>query len=46
MNENRGGGMTDEEARAFNGYFITGFVGFTAVAVIAHFLAYSWRPWL
>lgn len=46
MIENRGGGMTEEEARGFHGYFITGFIGFTAVAVIAHFLAYSWRPWL
>lgn len=39
-------GMTEEEARAFHGYFVMGFIGFTAVAIVAHFLAWSWRPWL
>jgi len=39
-------GLNDDEARAFHGYFITGFLGFTAVAAVAHFLAWQWRPWL
>jgi len=39
-------GLSDDEARAFHGYFITGFLGFTAVAAVAHFLAWMWRPWL
>lgn len=40
------GGMTDEEARAFHGYFIAGASAFFLVAVGAHLLAWSWRPWL
>ena len=42
----RHSGLNDDEARAFHGYFITGFLGFTAVAAVAHFLAWQWRPWL
>jgi len=40
------GGLTDEEARAFHRYFILGFISFTGVAIVAHFLAWQWRPWL
>ena len=39
-------GLTDQEAREFHGIFVTSFVGFTAIAVVAHFLVWSWRPWL
>lgn len=39
-------GLTDEEAREFHGFFITSFIAFTVIAVIAHFLVWSWRPWL
>ena len=45
MPENNGT-MTDEEARAFHGYFLLGFIGFTGVAIVAHFLTWQWRPWL
>lgn len=45
MAENNGG-LTDEEARAFHSYFLLGFIGFTGVAIVAHFLAWQWRPWL
>lgn len=38
--------LTEAEARAFNGYFLTGTVGFIAVAIAAHLLAWAWRPWL
>ncbi len=38
-------GMNEEEARAFHGYVVTGTTVFTIVAVIAHFLVWSWRPW-
>jgi light-harvesting complex 1 beta chain len=38
-------GLTDEEAREFHGFFITSFIAFTVIAVIAHFLVWSWRPW-
>lgn len=43
--ENRGG-MTEEEARSFHSYFITGTVGYVLVAVVAHVAAWFWRPWL
>lgn len=39
-------GLTDDEAREFHGFFITSFIAFTVIAVIAHFLVWSWRPWL
>jgi light-harvesting complex 1 beta chain len=43
---NNGGSMNEEDARRFHGQFMFGTVAFTAVAVVAHFLAWSWRPWL
>ena len=39
-------GLTDEEAQEFHQYYIQGFIGFTAVAVVAHILVWIWRPWL
>jgi len=39
-------GLTDDEAREFHGIFMTSFIGFTVIAIIAHVLAWSWRPWL
>ncbi len=38
--------LTPEEAKEFHKLFVTSFIGFTIVAIIAHFLVYSWRPWL
>jgi light-harvesting complex 1 beta chain len=39
-------GLTDDEAQEFHQYYIQGFVGFMAVAVVAHILVWFWRPWL
>ena len=39
-------GLTDDEAMEFHRYWVQGFIGFTAIAVVAHFLVWSWRPWL
>ena len=39
-------GLTESEAREFHGIFVTSFIIFTVIAVIAHFLAWQWRPWL
>jgi light-harvesting complex 1 beta chain len=39
-------GLTEAEAREFHGVFVTSFIAFTVVAIIAHFLAWQWRPWL
>jgi light-harvesting complex 1 beta chain len=48
MNERKGSisGLTDDEAQEFHKYWVQGFIGFTAIAVVAHFLVWSWRPWL
>ena len=37
--------ITEAEAQAFHGYFLVGFAGFTAVAIVAHLLVWAWRPW-
>lgn len=39
-------GLTEQEAREFHGIFMTSFIGFVVVAIIAHFLVWQWRPWL
>jgi light-harvesting complex 1 beta chain len=39
-------GLTEQEAKEFHGIFVTSFIIFTVIAVIAHFLVWSWRPWL
>jgi len=38
-------GLTDSEAEEFHRYYMQGFIGFVAVAVVAHVLVYAWRPW-
>ncbi len=46
MAERRGSvsGLNDEEAQEFHQFWVQGFVGFTAVAVVAHILVWIWRP--
>ncbi len=39
-------GLTPEEAKEFHGIFMSSFIMFTIVAVIAHVLVWFWRPWL
>ncbi|MCQ0989638.1 light-harvesting antenna LH1, beta subunit [Jiella marina] len=39
-------GLTEREAQEFNGLFITSFLVFTGVAIVAHILVWAWRPWL
>ena len=38
-------GLTDDEAKEFHGFFMTSFIAFTVIAIIAHFLVWQWRPW-
>jgi light-harvesting complex 1 beta chain len=38
-------GLTEAEAREFHGIFVTSFIIFTVIAIIAHFLVWQWRPW-
>ncbi len=49
MADSRGGslsGLTESEAKEFHSIFITSFIVFTLIAVVAHFLVWQWRPWL
>jgi len=39
-------GLTDGEAREFHKIFVTSFLIFTAIAVVAHILVWLWRPWI
>lgn len=38
-------GLTDSEAREFHNLFVSSFVVFTIIAIIAHILVWQWRPW-
>jgi len=49
MAEERSGslsGLTENEAKEFHGVFMTSFIIFMVIAIVAHVLAFSWRPWL
>jgi light-harvesting complex 1 beta chain len=39
-------GLTEAEAKEFHSLFITSFIGFTVIAIIAHVLVWNWRPWI
>jgi light-harvesting complex 1 beta chain len=39
-------GLTESEAKEFHGIFMTSFVIFTVIAIVAHILVWMWRPWL
>jgi light-harvesting complex 1 beta chain len=39
-------GLTEDEAKEFHGIFVKSFLGFTAIAVVAHILVWMWKPWL
>ena len=39
-------GLSAGEAKEFNKIFVTSFVVFTGIAIVAHILAWMWRPWL
>jgi light-harvesting complex 1 beta chain len=39
-------GLTDSEAQEFHAIFMRSFGIFVGVAVVAHILAWLWRPWL
>lgn len=39
-------GLSEGEAQEFHKLFIQGFMIFTAIAIVAHILVWSWRPWI
>ncbi len=38
-------GLTEGEAKEFNRIFLLSFIVFVGIAVVAHVLAWLWRPW-
>lgn len=38
-------GLTVNEAKEFNSYFMKSTIAYVVVAIIAHFLVWQWRPW-
>jgi light-harvesting complex 1 beta chain len=38
-------GLTSNEAKEFHSAYMQGFLGFAAIAVVAHILVWMWRPW-
>ena len=38
--------LTPEEAKEFHKLFLISFILFTLIAIVAHILAWMWRPWL
>lgn len=38
-------GLTEQEAKEFHAIFMTSFIAFTVIAIVAHFLVWQWRPW-
>lgn len=39
-------GLSEAEAKEFHAIFVTSFIIFTGIAIVAHILAWMWRPWL
>lgn len=39
-------GLSEQEAKEFHSIFVSSFLAFTAIAIIAHVLVWMWRPWL
>jgi len=39
-------GLREDEAKEFHAFFVTSFIVFTLIAVVAHVLVWQWRPWL
>ncbi len=38
--------LSEAEAKEFHKLFVTSFLIFTAIAIVAHILVWMWRPWL
>ena len=39
-------GLNEDEARAFHRMFVTSFLVFLGIAIVAHILVWQWRPWI
>ncbi len=38
-------GLTEGEAKEFHAIFMTSFIVFLVIAIVAHILVWQWRPW-
>jgi len=38
--------LTPEEAKEFHKLFMSSFLIFTVIAIVAHILVWMWRPWI
>ncbi len=45
MSDQSPSGLSSDEAKEFHAAYMQGFLGFTAIAVVAHILVWLWRPW-
>lgn len=39
-------GLNEDESRSFHRMFVISFLGFLAIAIMAHVLVWQWRPWI
>ena len=39
-------GLTASEAQEFHKIFMSSFIIFTVIAIVAHILVWMWRPWI
>ena len=39
-------GLSEQEAKEFHKIFVSSFTVFIVIAIFAHILVWSWRPWL
>ncbi|MEM1029565.1 MAG: light-harvesting antenna LH1, beta subunit [Myxococcota bacterium] len=39
-------GLTDAQAKETMKFVLLGFFSFTAIATVAHYLTWLWRPWI
>jgi light-harvesting complex 1 beta chain len=39
-------GLTEAEAKEFHSLFTSSFIAFIVIAIVAHILVWSWRPWI
>lgn len=38
-------GLTEKGAKEYHRLFMASTIGYVVIAIIAHFLVWSWRPW-
>ena len=39
-------GLNEDEAKSFGNMFVVSVLAFLAIAIVAHYLVWQWRPWI